>query len=180
MAGGSVSKPVSDYHMELVTESEDIALLLQKNMQGFSLPAKITDRKRDYVVYLKEGDAITDFLSVIGAHHALLEFENIRVVKEMRNNVNRRVNCETANLGKIVQAAVRQLNAIKYIDEVSGISKLSEPLREAARLRQEYPESSVQELAQLAQDQPSKSGFNHRLRRLEYIATKLGMEEENV
>lgn len=176
LAGGSVSKPVSDYHLELVTDNEDLAKLIQKTMHGFSLPAKMTDRKNDYIVYLKEGNAITRFLSVIGAHNSLLQFENIRIVKEMRNNVNRLVNCETANLSKIVQAAVYQIACIRYIDKTCGLHSLSPLLKEAADLRLAYPESSVAELAAMANGNIGKSGFNHRLKKIERLALEMGME----
>jgi cell division protein WhiA len=178
LAGGSVSKPVSDYHLELVTDNEDLARLIQKIMHGFSLPAKMTDRKNDYIVYLKEGNAITVFLSVIGAHNSLLQFENIRIVKEMRNNVNRLVNCETANLSKIVQAAVRQIACIKYIDKTCGLQSLSPLLKEAVDLRLAHPESSVAELAAMASGSIGKSGFNHRLKKIEHLALKMGMESK--
>ena len=177
LAGGSVSKPVSDYHLELVTDNEDLAILIQKVMHGFSLPAKMTDRKNDYIVYLKEGNAITGFLSVIGAHHSLLEFENIRIVKEMRNKVNRLVNCETANLSKIVQAAVHQIACIRYIDKTSGLYSLSPLLKETADLRLAHPEASVAELASMAEGNIGKSGFNHRLKKIEQIALEMGMDE---
>ena len=132
LAGGSVSKPSSDYHLEVVTENEELAKSIVKVMHGFSLPAKITDRKNDFIVYMKEGNSIIDFLSVIGAHNALMEFENVRIVKEMRNNVNRVVNCETANLNKVVQAAVEQLESIRYLEKKGHFGKLPAALRETA------------------------------------------------
>lgn len=177
LAGGSVSKPVSDYHLELVTDNEGLAILIQKIMHGFSLPAKITDRKNDYIVYLKEGNAIAGFLAVIGAHNSLLEFENIRVVKEMRNKVNRLVNCETANLNKIVQAAVYQIACIKYIDKTCGLYNLPPLLKEAADLRLAHPEASVAELASITEGNIGKSGFNHRLKKIERMALEMGMDE---
>lgn len=176
MAGGSVSRPSSDYHLEIVTENEDFATLILKIMQGFSLPVKLTDRKNDYIVYLKEGNAIINFLSIIGAHTALMEFENVRIIKEMRNNVNRIVNCETANLGKIVQAAVHQVECINFIEKVQGIGKLTNALKETAELRLEYPEASLAELAELTNGKIGKSGMNHRLKKIEQIAYKLGMD----
>ena len=127
-----------------------------KVMHGFSLPAKITDRKNDFIVYMKEGNSIIDFLSVIGAHNALMEFENVRIVKEMRNNVNRVVNCETANLNKVVQAAVEQLESIRYLEKKGHFGKLPAALRETAELRLENPD--------------------HRLKKLQQIAKELGLE----
>ncbi|MDD4084986.1 MAG: DNA-binding protein WhiA [Acholeplasmataceae bacterium] len=175
MAGGSVSRPASDYHLELVTESYDFAELIKNMMQSFALPVKMTDRKKEFIVYLKEGNAITSFLSVIGAHNALMEFENVRIIKEMRNNVNRIVNCETANLNKTVQAAVHQIESIKYIEEISGLASLPPVLRETAELRLSYPEASLSELADMASGRIGKSGINHRLKKLEQMAKDLGM-----
>ncbi len=109
LGGGSVSRPEGEYHLELVTGNQDFAKTLVRLLKSFGLAAKVADRKQDYVVYLKDGDAITSFLRVIGAHNALFAFENVRVVKDMRNQVNRLVNCETANLQKTVNAAVRQV-----------------------------------------------------------------------
>ena len=175
LAGGSISRPASDYHLEMVTENQDFAKMIMKTMQGFSLPVKITDRKNDYIVYLKEGNGITSFLSVIGAHNALLEFENVRIVKEMRNNVNRVVNCETANLNKVVQAAVQQLESIRYIEKHLGLGKLPLTLRETAELRLEHPDASLNELADLSEGKIGKSGINHRLKKLQHLAEELGM-----
>jgi DNA-binding protein WhiA len=135
----------------------------------------MTDRKKEFIVYLKEGNAITSFLSVIGAHNALMEFENVRIIKEMRNNVNRIVNCETANLNKTVQAAVHQIESIKYIEEISGLASLPPVLRETAELRLSYPEASLSELADMASGRIGKSGINHRLKKLEQMAKDLGM-----
>ena len=142
MAGGSVSRPSSDYHLEIVTENESFARLILKTMQGFSLSARMTDRKKDYIVYLKDGNHIIDFLSIIGAHQSLLEFENVRIVKEMRNNVNRQVNCETANLNKVIRAAMLQVACIKYLQEHGGYALLPDNLKETAELRLQHPERS--------------------------------------
>ncbi len=177
LAGGSVSRPASDYHLELVTESEQFAQLLQKTMRGLSLSARLTDRKKDFIVYMKEGDAIIRFLSLIGAHQALLDFENVRVVKEMRNQVNRVVNCETANLEKTVQAAVRQLESIRLIQSRLGLDKLPRTLREAAELRLNYPEAALRELVELVDGRIGKSGMNHRLRKLEEMADALRRDD---
>lgn len=178
LAGGSISRPVSDYHLEMVTENQNFAKMIMKIMQGFSLPVKITDRKNDYIVYLKEGNGITAFLSIVGAHNALLEFENVRIVKEMRNNVNRIVNCETANLNKVVRAAVQQLASIKYIEQHLGFAKLPLALRETAELRLEHPDVSLTELADLTEGKIGKSGINHRLKKLQHLAEELGMKTE--
>ena len=175
LAGGSVSRPTGDYHLEIVSRSEDLALLAQKTMKNLSISAKMTDRKGDYIVYVKDADSIISFLNIIGAHGALLDFENVRVLKEMRGRVNRVVNCETANLGKTVQAALKQLEAIKYIDEKMGLSKLTPTLKEAAELRMENPEANLTELAGMAKGNVGKAGMNHRFRKLQKIAEDLGL-----
>lgn len=173
LGGGSVNKPEGDYHLELVTGNYTYARMLARLMKSFELNAKITDRKNDYIVYLKDGDAITSFLNIIGAHGALLEFENVRIVKDMRNKVNRIVNCETANLQKTVNAAVRQVEAIKLIARRMGIDKLPKALKEAAELRMAYPEAALKELVDAFDGKITKSGMNHRLRKLEEIAQSL-------
>ena len=177
LGGGSISRPSSDYHLEMVTGNEDFARSIIKVMHTFSMKAKLTDRKNDYIVYLKDGESITNFLRVIGANNSMMEFEGVRVLKEMRNNVNRRVNCETANLGKVVKAAVRQVNCIKFIDEHMGLSELPEALQETAKLRLKYPEASLNELVEYSSG-IGKSGINHRLKKLQEMAIGLGMEVE--
>lgn len=177
LGGGSISRPSSDYHLEMVTENEDFAHTIIKIMQSFSLKAKLTDRKNEYIVYLKDGESIINFLSVIGAHNAMMELENVRIVKEMRNNVNRAVNCETANLNKVVKAAVRQVRCIHYIDEHMGLAKLPQPLQEVAKLRLEHQDVSLNDLVEYSGGL-GKSGINHRLKKLQEIAVGLGMEME--
>lgn len=178
LTGGSVNKPSGDYHLEMVTENEELGKVVLKVMQYFSIQGRLIDRKNDYVVYLKGGDAIQDFLAAIGAHESLCYFENVRIVKDVRNNVNRCVNCETANLNKTVQAAVRQIKSIKYIELTKGFKYLNPILRETAELRMENPEMPLGELAALLKGNISKSGLNHRLAKLEAIARELGMERE--
>ncbi|MDR3349527.1 MAG: DNA-binding protein WhiA [Acidaminococcales bacterium] len=176
LAGGSVSKPTGDYHLEIVAKPDGLAELLLKELKRAGAAGKLVRRKGDCIVYLKEADLIVSFLSLIGAHGALLDFENVRIVKDMRNNVNRVVNCETANLGKTVGAALRQLSAIKYIDEAIGLGKLTPALREAAALRRKYPEANLSELAEFTEGNVGKAGMNHRLRKLLQIARGSGWE----
>lgn len=175
MGGGSVNRPEGDYHMELVTDNYQFAQSLTKIMKYFELPVRLTERKQSYLAYLKDGDAIISFLRLIGAHNALLSFENVRVVKDVRNQVNRLVNCETANLQKTVEAAVRQVASIRYLDEAIGLEKLPAHLKEVARLRLEHQEAPLSELVELSGGQLSRSGLNHRLRRLEMLAEKYGL-----
>ena len=177
LGGGSVSRPNSDYQLELVTGNEVFAQTIIKVMQSFSLKAKMTDRKNEYIVYLKDGESIVKFLNVIGAHNAMMELENARIIKDMRNNVNRVVNCETANLGKVVKAALRQVNCIKFIETKMNLTELPESLLFIANLRLQYPEASLNELVDHAEGL-GKSGINHRLKKLQELALSLGMEEE--
>ena len=171
VGGGSVNQPQRDYHLELVTGNAAFAEKLLKIMRRFRLPAKITDRKGDYLVYIKEGNGVSHFLQYIGADQAYLTFEEVRVVKEMRNNVNRVVNCETANLQKTVDAAVRQRQAITRIQESGLYQRMSAKLREAAELRMANPEASMSELA--AQSGLTKSGLTHRFKKIADIAKQI-------
>jgi len=173
LGAGSVNRPEGSYHLELVTGNVDLAKSLVQVMKSLGLPGRMTDRKDDYIVYLKDGNAITTFLQLIGAHNALLTFENVRVVKDMRNQVNRLVNCETANLQKTVNAAVRQVDSIKLIVEKLGLDKLPPPLREVAEARLAYPEATLSELVEALDGRIGKSGINHRLRKLGEIAQSL-------
>ena len=173
IGGGSVSNPEKTYHLEFVAHSEEFANDLKNVINHYKLNSKVIKRKNSFIVYIKEVEKIQDMLSVLGAHTCLLEMENIRIVKEMRNNVNRLVNCETANLSKTVNAAVRQVESIKYIDSTVGISRLPKNLQEIAYLRLENPEESLKELGEMLDPPVGKSGVNHRLRKIEKIAQEL-------
>ena len=173
LGGGSISNPEKTYHLEFVTHSLEYATDLSKVINSFGLNSKVIQRKNSYIVYIKEGEQIVDLLNIIGAHTALLELENIRIMKEMRNNVNRLVNCETANLSKTVNAAVRQVESIKLIQREIGLARLPQNLREIAELRLNYPDESLKELGQMLEPPIGKSGINHRLRKIEKIAEEL-------
>ncbi len=173
MAAGSVTDPKKAYHLEIAVPSRGLAAQVKEIISSFMIDAKIVVRKKYYVTYIKEGEQIVDFLNVIGAHLALMDFENVRIVKEVRNSVNRRVNCETANIGKTVDASARQIEDIKYIQRNMGFSKLSDGLREIAMLRLEHPESSLQELGGMLDRPIGKSGVNHRLRKLSSMADEM-------
>ena len=173
LGGGSISDPGKTYHMEFVTNNEDFAESLKDLINSLGFNCKIVARKNNYVVYLKESEQISDLLSIIGAHQALLSLQNTKIVKAMRNSVNRIVNCETANLSKTVNAAVRQVENIKFIQQTIGISSLPENLQEIAELRVEYEDLSLKELGEMLNPPIGKSGVNHRLRKLEEIANKL-------
>lgn len=173
LGGGSVSDPEKTYHLELVTYSLEHSESLKDLINSFDLNAKIVERKGNYVVYLKEGDQVVDLLNIIGAHSALLDLENVRIYKQMRNDVNRIVNCETANLGKIVDASIRQIKSIKYISDTVGLGYLPPNLQAVAELRLEYEDASLKELGEMLHPSIGKSGVNHRLRKVEEIASKL-------
>jgi len=173
MAGGSVSDPNSAYHFEIVLRTPEQADQIVKLMQSFDLHGRIVERKNRYVVYIKEAEQIVDMLNVMEAYVALMNLENVRIVKEMRNSINRQVNCETANISKTVNAAVKQVEDIQLIDRVLGLNSLSAPLRDMAYLRLEYPETPLKDLGEMLNPPVGKSGVNHRLRKLSAIADEL-------
>lgn len=173
LGGGSISDPEKTYHLEIVTNNEDFAEDLKELLNSFELGAKVVIRKGNYVVYIKEGEHIVDFLNIIGAHNALLSLENVRIYKEMRNNVNRIVNCETANLDKTLNAAMRQIENIRFIKDTIGLLKLPKSLSEIAELRLKYKEASLKELGEMMNPPVGKSGVNHRLRKLDQIAESI-------
>jgi cell division protein WhiA len=175
LGGGSVSAPEKTYHLEFVTNSYEHSEDLKALINYFQLNAKVVERKGNFVVYLKEGDQVVDLLNIMGAHGALLDLENIRIYKQIRNDINRIVNCETANLTKTVNASVRQIENIEYIKETIGLSQLPENLREIAEMRLNYQDASLKELGQMLSSPIGKSGVNHRLRKIEEIAKKLKM-----
>lgn len=172
LATGSVNNPeTSRYHLEIYslyeTHNEGIAQM----MNHFHLNARTTKRRNGYIVYLKEAEKIADFLQVIGATNSMLKFEDIRIVRDMRNSVNRLVNCENANINKTVAAAERQIENIKHLQATVGLDSLPDKLREIAVLRLENPEVTLQELGDMVPSGPiSKSGINHRLRKLNELA----------
>ena len=173
LAGGSISDPNKSYHFEIVCRTLEQAMQLQEVINSFDVEAKIVARKKYQVVYLKEGSQIVDILNVMEAHVALMNLENVRILKEMRNSVNRKVNCETANISKTVNAAVQQLRDIEYIKETAGLSSLPDNLREMAMLRLEYPDAPLKELGTYLNPPVGKSGVNHRLRKISEIAESL-------
>ncbi len=173
LGGGSVNNPGGTYHLEIITGDGRHAGDISNLLQQFGLPARISSRKQWYVVYLKDSEQIVECLNIMGAHTALLEFENTRIYKDMRNKINRLVNCETANLNKTVDAAMRQSENIRVIAGTMGIEKLPRPLREVAELRLHYPDASLKELGEMMDPPLGKSGVNHRLRKLDKIAEKL-------
>lgn len=175
LAGGSVNNPeTSSYHLEIASLYKEHNDALCELMNTFGLNSKTLERKKGYITYLKEAEKITEYLNIIGAVNALLRFEDIRIVRDMRNSVNRLVNCETANLNKTIGAAIRQVENIRYIKDTVGLEILPEKLREIAQLRVEYQDVTLKELGEMVSGGAiSKSGINHRLRKIDEIADKL-------
>jgi DNA-binding protein WhiA len=173
LSGGSISAPEKYYHLEIVCPTQDSASMVQETMKELNLDAKTVMRKRAYVVYLKEGAQIVDMLGLMGANLSLMNLENIRIIREMRGTVNRKVNCETANLNKTVTASLRQTEDILYIRDHEGLSELSSVLREMAEARIRFPDASLTELGNLMQPKVGKSGVNHRLRKLSEFAEQM-------
>lgn len=173
LAVGSISDPEKFYHLELVTSDMKKALELKNVIMAFDIEAKIVGRKNNYVVYIKDSDSIAEFLNVMEAHVALMNFENIRILKEMRNSVNRQVNCETANINKTVSASLKQIEDITYIKENLGLETLPQNLRDIAEIRLMYPEMPLKELGTMLNPPIGKSGVNHRLRKISEIADSL-------
>ncbi|WP_077624836.1 DNA-binding protein WhiA [Sediminibacillus massiliensis] len=175
LAGGSVNNPeTSSYHLEIYNFHKEHNDALCELMNTFELRARKLERKKGYITYIKEAEKITEFLTNIGAHQALFKFEDIRIVRDMRNSVNRLVNCETANLNKTIGAAFRQVENIKFIDKTVGLQALPDKLQEVAALRVQHQEVSLKELGELVSTgKISKSGINHRLRKIDEFAEKL-------
>lgn len=178
LAAGSISNPEKSYHIEIVCAMRQKAEQIQMLINSFGLDSKVILRKKTYVVYLKEGSQIVDLLNIMEAPIALMEMENVRILKEMRNSVNRKVNCETANINKTVSAAMKQVDDINYIQATIGLQKLPEGLQEIAEIRLAYPDASLKELGDLLTEPLGKSGVNHRLRKLSEMAQELRENKE--
>ncbi len=172
LGGGFVADPHGDFHFELTAETDELAESLPTPMQRFDTPAKITKRRGTYAVYLKGAEPIVTFLALVGAHRALLRTEDVRIIKEMRNEVNRLVNAETANLEKSARAALSQIEAIRRLAETRGLDNLPPALAELAELRLAHPDVSLRELGELADPPLSKSAVYHRIRRIEELAAE--------
>lgn len=173
LGSGSINDPNKKYHIEISLENKEYANILKNIMQEFEITFKELERKSSYSLYSKDGEEISKFLALIGASKAVINFEEIRVIRDIRNNVNRKVNCETANLNKTVNAAVRQIEDIKFIYNSKAEDKLSDNLKEIANLRMENPDISLVELGKLLKEPIGKSGVNHRLKKIQEIANEL-------
>ncbi len=173
LAAGSISDPERFYHFEIACPTRAKAVQIRDVIAAFDIDARIVIRKKYHVVYVKEGSQIVDILNVMEAPQSLMELENIRILKEMRGSVNRQVNCETANINKTVNAAVRQLDDIAYIRDAVGFDCLPENLAEIARARLDRPDATLRELGESLDPPIGKSGVNHRLRKLSNLAEEL-------
>lgn len=182
LAGGSINDPEKNYHIEILFEEEKAAGRVREFLEDYDIASRVIERTRSggrtlYVLYLKDGEQILDLLSVMKAHQALMELENVRITKDFRNRINRQVNCETANLNKTVSASVKQAADIRYLMETDEFALLPPELKQMAQVRLENPNTSLKDLGQYLEPPVSKSGVNHRLRRLSEIAERL--REEN-
>lgn len=171
LGSGSINDPTKKYHLEILSKNKDVAQYIQNILKSFNIKAKILEMNN--TIYIKEGEEISKFLAFIGAQKAVLKYEEIRVMREIRNNVNRQVNCETANLNKTISASVMQIEAINYLKKVKKYEELPTGLQEIAELRLEYPEMSLKDLGSLLEKPLGKSGVNHRLNNLIKIANEL-------
>ena len=173
MGAGSISNPKSKYHLEIVFQTEENALKINHILNHFEINRKVLQRAKNYIVYIKDGEDISNFLAFIGANKSVLKFEENRVIRDVRNNVNRIVNCETANLNKVIQTAVKQIEDIKLIKKKNKFNDLNAGEKELAELRLKNPEASLTELGKMLKKPISKSGVNHRMRAIEELANEL-------
>lgn len=179
LAGGSVNSPeTSRYHLEIYSNYEDHNKDICEMMNHFDLNARTIDRRNGFITYLKEAEKIADFLAMVGAHNAMMKFEDVRIIRDMRNSVNRLVNCENANMNKTIDAASRQIQNIEFIEQMVGLDKLPGKLYEIAILRLDNPDISLKELGEIVPSGIiSKSGINHRIRKINEYADKLRNKE---
>lgn len=177
LGSGSLNNPHNKYHLEILFSTKDNAVFILEILKQFNIQAKLLERKKNYSVYIKEAEEISKCLALMGANKAVLEFEEIRVVRETRNNINRLVNCETANLNKTINAAVEQINAIQYIKKKGKFDELSDNLKEIANIRIKNPDANLVELGQMLDSPIGKSGVNHRLKKICEIAELLKNNE---
>lgn len=174
LAGGTITDPEKAYHIEFSCASQNLAADVRKLINSFvDLHAKISPRKKNYAVYVKEAEQIIDILAIMGAHSQIFSFEDVRITKEIRNKANRINNCDNANIDKTLQAAEKQLAWIRKIQEKKGLRFLPDKLYDAAVLRLDNPEATLQELADMMDPPMKKSGINNRFRKIEEIASKL-------
>ena len=170
---GSMNDPNKKYHLQIMFKEKAKAEEMQTLLNNFNIHAKIIKKEKDYMIYLKDGEEISEFLALVGANKSVIKFEEVRVIKETRNDINRLVNCETANLNKTINASVKQIEDINKIKKAGKFNELPETLKEIAEVRINNPEMSLIELGKLLDKPIGKSGVNHRLKKLSQISEEL-------
>ena len=170
---GSMNDPNKNYHLQIMFKEKAKAEEMQTLLNNFNIHAKIIKKEKDYMLYLKDGEEISEFLALVGANKSVIKFEEVRVIKETRNDINRLVNCETANLNKTINASVKQIEDINKIKKAGKFNELPETLKEIAEVRINNPEMSLIELRKLLDKPIGKSGVNHRLKKLSQISEEL-------
>ncbi|MBO4816512.1 MAG: DNA-binding protein WhiA [Clostridia bacterium] len=170
---GFINDPNKDYHLEILFKTKNKALEVKEIINNFGIDIKLTKKAQKYMLYLKEGEEISSFLALMGATKSMLKFEEIRVIKETRNNINRLVNCETANLNKTINAAVKQIEDIKKLKKYKKFDELPDNLKELAELRIKNPDMSYEELGKNLTKPIGKSGVSHRLEKISKIANNI-------
>lgn len=170
---GSINDPTKKYHLQIMFKTNKKAEQMQQLLLNFNIHAKIIKKDTSYMLYIKDGEEISEFLALVGANKSVIKYEEVRVLKEKRNDINRLVNCETANLNKTISAAVKQIEDIKYIKDKGKFLSMPENLIEIANLRVENPDISLAELGKLLKEPIGKSGVNHRLKKISEIAKEL-------
>lgn len=178
LGSGSITEPEKAYHLEIIFNSKENAEMVKTICELKNIMMKLLESKEKFYLYLKDGEEISKFLAFIGANKSVLSFEEVRVMKEMKNNINRKVNCETANLNKIVDAALSQIEDIKYLMEKNKFEELTSEVKEVAIARIEHPEESLKDLSKYLSNVVGKSGINYRLKKIHEFAEELRKEEQ--
>ena len=181
---GSINDPkTSRYHMELLINKPEEAIFVQKLLNIFDLNAKILNRDKGYMIYLKEAEKISDYIKILGANQAVMYFEDVRIYREQKNQTNRLNNCEQANIDKVVATATTQLEQIKIIEDSGSVDLLDEKTKKTLEYRKKYPEASLKELSEIisleTEKTLTKSGLNHRLRKIKELAEKIEKSQKN-
>ena len=172
LGAGSINNPEKKYHLEIGIADVENANQIVQYLKEFDIKSNIVEKKGEYAIYIKDGEAISKILALIGANKSVLKFEEIRVQREMNNKINRIVNCETANLNKTINASIEQIEAIKRLKSSGKFEKLDEPLKEIAELRLKNPNSNLTELGKMLKNPVGKSGVNYRLKKIMEIANE--------
>ena len=176
MGGGSITTPEHANHLEIVLNNVQNANFINAILHDLGINAKIIKRKKMTVIYIKDSEAISNFLIIIGSNRGTLAFEQTRVIKEYRNNMNRKINCEVANMDKIAVAASRQLNDILLLKKMKKFEELPEEIKKLAKLREEHPEANLEKLGEMLEPKLSKAGVSHRFKKIKMLADEIREE----